>query len=119
MKKTLRVSCGGRQVLRALLVLMVASAFSAAWGQQAAGYGLYGQSTAIDESKSRAEKEAEQMVSLSADKIILILREEPGLLLEVKKALVRKAFEQGRVLSASDLTDDALFRLFGRMTMLA
>ena len=32
-------------------------------------------------------------------------------MLAVKKALVRKAFEQGRVLSSDELTDDALFRL--------
>jgi len=106
MKKIFAVS-----VFEGLVVLMAVSAFSAAWAQQAAGYGLYGRSTAIDESKSRAEQEAEQMVSLSADKIVLILREEPGLLLQVKKALVRKAFEQGRVLNPTDLTDDALFRL--------
>jgi len=99
-------------VFEGLLVLaVVAFVFSAAWAQQGAGYGLYGRSTAIEESKSRAEKEAEQMVSLSADKIVLILRQEPGLLLQVKKALVRKAFEQGRVLNPTDLTDDALFRL--------
>ena len=71
----------------------------------------YSPSTAIDQAHSRAEQEAEQMVSLSADKIILILRDETGLLLQVKKALVRKAFEQGRILDPNDLTDDALFRL--------
>src|SRR5713101_4507319 len=46
---------------------------------------------------SRAEKEAAQQVSLSPDKIIDILRNEPGLLLQVKKMLVRKAYEQGRI----------------------
>jgi protein involved in polysaccharide export with SLBB domain len=71
----------------------------------------YTRSTAIDQANSRAEKEAEQMVSLSADKIISILRQETGLLLQVKKALVRKAFEQGRILDPKDLTDDALFRI--------
>ena len=60
---------------------------------------------------SRAEQEAEQKVSLSADKIVEILRHEPGLLLEVKKMLVKKAYEQGRILDAADLTDEALFRL--------
>jgi protein involved in polysaccharide export with SLBB domain len=67
--------------------------------------------TAISDSASRAEKEAEQLVSLSADKIITLLNEEPGLLLEVKKTLVRKAYEQGRILNPEDLTDEALFRL--------
>ena len=60
---------------------------------------------------SRAEKEAEERVSLSADRILDILQQEPGLLLQVKKMLVRKAFEQGRLLDPADLTDEALFRL--------
>ena len=79
-----------------------------AWSQQPAAYS---RSTAIDQKNSRAEHEAEQMVSLSADRILSILRQEPGLLLQVKKALVRKAFEQGRILDPNDLTDDALFTL--------
>ncbi|MGA2022946.1 MAG: hypothetical protein ABSH02_20305, partial [Candidatus Sulfotelmatobacter sp.] len=70
----------------------------------------YSRSTAIDRADSRAEQEAEQLVSLSADKILSILREEPGLLLQVKKALVRRAFEQGRILDPKDLTDNAVFR---------
>ena len=81
---------------------------TAAWGQQPAAYS---RSTAIDQKNSRAEHEAEQMVSLSADRILFILRDEPGLLLQMKKALVRKAFEQGRILDPNDLTDDALFTL--------
>src|SRR6185437_13304574 len=68
-------------------------------------------STALDQADSRAEQEAEQMVALSADKIITILRQEPGLLLQVKKILVRKAYEQGRILDPVDLTDDAVFQL--------
>ena len=60
---------------------------------------------------SRAEKEAEERVSLSADRILDILQQEPGLLLQVKKMLVRKAFEQGRLLDPADLTDETLFRL--------
>jgi protein involved in polysaccharide export with SLBB domain len=77
-------------------------------GQQPAAYS---RSTAIDQKNSRAEHEAEQMVSLSADRILFILRDEPGLLLQIKKALVRKAFEQGRILDPNDLTDDTLFTL--------
>jgi protein involved in polysaccharide export with SLBB domain len=60
---------------------------------------------------SRAELEAEQLVSLSAEKIIGMLQRETGLLLQVKRALVRKAFEQGRILDPEDLSDEALFRL--------
>jgi protein involved in polysaccharide export with SLBB domain len=62
---------------------------------------------------SRAERDAEQTVSLSAEAIIELLRAEPGLLLEVKKLLVREAFAQGRLLVSADLDDDALFRLLG------
>ncbi|GAC1436538.1 MAG: hypothetical protein NVSMB58_27070 [Terriglobales bacterium] len=65
----------------------------------------------IDTSNSRAEKAAEQMVSLSPEKIISILQQEPGLLLQVKKMLVRKAYEQGRILDPQELTDEALYRL--------
>jgi protein involved in polysaccharide export with SLBB domain len=69
------------------------------------------QSRAIDKPYSRAEQEAEQLVSLSPDKVIALLQDEPGLLLKVKKLLVRKAFEQGRLLDPKDLNDEALFRL--------
>ncbi len=68
-------------------------------------------STALSQADSRAEREADEMVALSADAIIPLLRKEPGLLLQVKKALVRKAYEQGRILDPKDLTDDALYRL--------
>src|ERR1700689_3365258 len=94
---------------RKMISLCLGLALStAAWGQQPAAYS---RSTAINQSDSSAEHEAEQMVSLSADRILFILRDEPGLLLQVKMALVRKAFEQGRILDPNDLTDDALFTL--------
>jgi protein involved in polysaccharide export with SLBB domain len=57
------------------------------------------------------QREPEPVVSLSAGTIIEILRREPGLLLEVKRLLMRKAYEQGRLLDPADLTDDALFEL--------
>jgi protein involved in polysaccharide export with SLBB domain len=66
---------------------------------------------AIEEKDSRAQKEADRLVSLSPDKIISILMDEPGLLLEVKKLLVRKAYEQGQLLDPQDLDDDAVYRL--------
>jgi protein involved in polysaccharide export with SLBB domain len=90
--------------------LCLVLACSTLWSQQQRRLS-YTPSTAIDQANSRAEQEAEQMVSLSADKITQILQNETGLLLQVKKALVRKAFEQGRILDPNDLTDDALFRL--------
>jgi protein involved in polysaccharide export with SLBB domain len=57
------------------------------------------------------EQDLDLKVSLSAAAITEILRREPGLLLEVKRLLVRKAYEQGRLLDPADLTDDALFKL--------
>ena len=71
----------------------------------------YSASYRSETAKSRAEQEAEQRVALSADKIIDLLRQEPGLLLEAKRKLVRKAYEQGRILDPDDLTDEALFQL--------
>jgi len=52
------------------------------------------QTTATTTANSRAEKEAEQLVSLSAERIIALLENEPGLMLEVKKMLVRTAYDQ-------------------------
>src|SRR5215467_12423434 len=76
--------------------LVVVCAFAAVLaGQNEGNYEpVRPHSTAIDQASSRAEMEAEQLVALSADRIILILRDEPGLLLQVKKLLVRKAYEQ-------------------------
>jgi protein involved in polysaccharide export with SLBB domain len=65
---------------------------------------------AIDESDSRAGKEAERLVSLPPERIVLLLKQEPGLFLEVKKMLVRRAYSQGRVIEQKELTDDAVFR---------
>src|SRR5436190_15846334 len=61
---------------------------------------------------SEAEQEAELKVSLSAEKIIEILRQEPGLLLQVKRMLIQKAYEQGRILESSDLTDEMRYSSF-------
>jgi protein involved in polysaccharide export with SLBB domain len=100
----------GTVAYRSLIALLgMGLGFSAvAWSQ---GSPAYSRSTAIDQASSRAEQDAEQLVSLSADKILEILRQEPGLLLQVKKAIVRRAFEQGRILDPKDLTDNAVFRI--------
>ena len=50
-------------------------------------------------------------MALSSDLIVELLKNEPGLDLEVKKALVRKAYEQGRLLDPKDLEDEILFTL--------
>lgn len=68
-------------------------------------------SPAFAQDKSRADLAAEELVSLSADTIENLLRNEPGLLLQVKRALVSKAYKQGRLLDPKDLEDDVLFRL--------
>ena len=102
---------GSRRSLSLASLGFVLAGSSLLWSQQQQERFAYTPSTLIDQAKSRAEREAEQMVSLSADKITEILRDEAGLLLQVKKALVRKAFEQGRILDPNDLTDDAVFRL--------
>jgi len=66
---------------------------------------------AVNESESRAEQEAERLVSLPPERIVLLLEQEPGLFLEVKKMLVRRAYEQGRVVDPKELTDEAVFRM--------
>lgn len=108
MNRPIYVKCRrSLSIIGSLILLSLCSA--ELWSQQQRL--SYTPSTLIDPAQSRAEKEAEQLVSLSADQIIQILHEETGLLLQVKRALVRKAYEQGRILDPSDLTDDALYRL--------
>ena len=60
---------------------------------------------------SQAQQEADRLVSLSPEQVIKTLQEEPGLLLIVKKKLVKAAFDQGRLLDEKDLTDNAVFSL--------
>lgn len=98
-----------RRTVMAVFVALILWCSTSLWSQQQRF--SYTPTTAIDQANSRAEQEAEEMVALSPDKIIQILRDETGLLLQVKKALVRKAYDQGRVLDPKDLTDDALFDL--------
>jgi protein involved in polysaccharide export with SLBB domain len=83
-------------------------AISAA-GQQSSSY--YDRKTAVNLPISRAEQEADQIVSLAPDTIISILRKEVGLMLQVKKAVVRKAFDQGRILNPAEISDDSLFTM--------
>lgn len=90
---------------------LLGMALAAAWSSSAQTKDPYSPDYRPVNTKSRAEQEAEQRVALSADKIIDLLRQEPGLLLEAKRALVRKAYEQGRILDPDDLTDEALFQL--------
>src|SRR5438477_10747717 len=66
---------------------------------------------AIKEADSRAQREADRLVSLPPERIILMLQEEPGLFLEVKKMIVRKAFAHGLGLEFKDLGDEAVLRV--------
>jgi polysaccharide export outer membrane protein len=106
----LQVGCAG--ILLLLMFFAVASAARA----QSAGYtkpgseSRYDRTKAVPEEHSRAQQEADRMVSLSADKIVSLLSSEPGLFLECKRILVRAAFAQGQVIGPDDLTDDAVFR---------
>ncbi|MGB7600552.1 MAG: SLBB domain-containing protein [Candidatus Sulfotelmatobacter sp.] len=56
-------------------------------------------------------EEMEPKISLAAATISNILRREPGLMLAVKRLLVRQAYERGQLLDPADLTDDALYQL--------
>lgn len=67
-------------------------------------------STVVRPDRAAAQR-ANELVSLSADKILEIFRDEPGLLLEFKRTLVTKAYEQGRLLDPDSLNDDAIFEL--------
>src|SRR6266496_488634 len=102
---------------RMLVVILAASFFGGELGSLAqersednrADYAS--RTRALGEADSRAEKEAERMVSLPPEKIVLLLQQEPGLFLVIKKMLVRRAFAQGRVVDPKELTDDAVFRM--------
>src|ERR1051326_687235 len=59
----------------------------------------------------RASRQADELVSMPADKILEILRESPGLMLAFKRTLVLKAYEQGRLLDSESLTDEAVYDL--------
>jgi protein involved in polysaccharide export with SLBB domain len=103
------LNAGTRFVLSMLIVFPITSS------GQTGNYSANSQhTTAAPYVQSRGEQVADGLVALSADKIITLLDQEPGLLLKVKKMLVRKAYEQGRLLDPQDLTDDALFKLIGR-----
>ena len=112
MKKYLRSTARKqRRMFFLFLLLMASSAILVGQDMPSRGQSSNRPNHAVDQASSRAEQEAEQIVSLSADKIITLLQTEPGLLLQVKKMFVRKAYEQGRLLDPQDLTDEALFRL--------
>lgn len=100
-----------RSIVRAsltslLLALIVACLGAPALAQKAQDRTVYG-----TKMPSQAEQEADRLVSLSPEQIIKLLNDEPGLMLQVKKRLVKIAYDQGRLLDQAELTDEALFRL--------
>ena len=103
---------GFKAALSAVVIALGLSCTFSSWGQVTRDTARDpDRSRALPPDQSRAEQAAEESVSLSADTILGLLRAEPGLLLQVKRALVRKAYEQGRLLDPKDLEDEVLFRL--------
>ena len=94
----------------ALLALLLTSVASAQSSRPSYERSRTGRSTRKPE-LTAAQRAADEKVSFSADTIIGILRDEAGLRLQIKKALVEKAYEQGRILDPIELTDEVLFRL--------
>lgn len=62
-------------------------------------------------STDHEEQSLVDQVTFAPEVIVDLLRQEPGLMLEVKKALVRKAYQQGRLLDPADLTDGVVIQL--------
>jgi protein involved in polysaccharide export with SLBB domain len=92
----LKIIFRGARMRASLLVLAVA----------------FGAGPAVAQTVARPDSlDMEPKISLSAESILEILRREPGLRLAVKRLLVRKAYEQGRLLDPADLSDDALYQL--------
>ncbi|MGZ4813872.1 MAG: SLBB domain-containing protein [Terriglobales bacterium] len=59
----------------------------------------------------REERALVDRVTLAPEQIATVLRQQPLVMLEVKKDLVRKAYEQGRLLDPADLTDSVVLQL--------
>lgn len=76
----------------------------------ALGLSMFSGSFAMAQASPSAAN-GEDLVALSADTIIDLLRKEPGLLLQAKRVFVRKADQQGRLVDPKDLNDDSFFRL--------
>src|SRR5690349_305912 len=63
---------------------------------------------AVEQSRS-ATPDAD--AALGADVIVSLLRKEPALKLQIKRVLIQKALDQGRLLAEEDLGDNELFGL--------
>ncbi|MGB8989626.1 MAG: hypothetical protein WCC37_23720, partial [Candidatus Sulfotelmatobacter sp.] len=89
--------------------LLASTGQEKAWAQQDRNREDAAQNTGPDDELNG--EDAEPKISLAAATISSILRREPGLMLAVKRLLVRQAYEQGQLLDPADLTDDALYQL--------
>jgi protein involved in polysaccharide export with SLBB domain len=92
------------------IVLIAFLLLSSAFGQQDE-INEVNRNAATSQQRDLEEEHLLDEVSLPADQILKLLRQEPGLTLHVKRELVRKAYEQGRLLDPADLTDAILFKL--------
>ncbi len=109
MKKSRSLMFAKLGMVAIFLVAAASAAFPQTSRQTDASFPDRSRATEMDESNAR--RAADELVSLSADKIIGLLRQEPGLLLQCKRVLVQKAYEQGRILDPEDLNDEVLFDL--------
>ncbi len=94
-----------------LLVLFICAISFAAINADAQGAAYRGTARSQLPMTQQEKDAVDDQVAFSSDLIIELLKNEPGLDLEVKKALVRKAYEQGRLLDPKDLEDEILFTL--------
>jgi protein involved in polysaccharide export with SLBB domain len=97
-----------------LVLLCIPYLINVARAQTATGQRVEGSPRYQYATRKMSDSEEQRLanqVTLSAEKIIEILRDEPGLTVEVKKALVKKAYEQGKLLDPESLTDSVLYGL--------
>lgn len=64
--------------------------------------------------RSQSSSAAQSEASLDANIIIGLLQHEPALALQIKKALIKRGIDQGRLLEEQDLTDVVLYDLIQR-----
>ena len=101
-----------REIVRAsltslLLALMALSLGTSSFAQtKPQDRTVYGTKT-----PSQAQQEADRLVAMAPEVIIKLMSDESGLMMQFKKRLVKFAYDQGRLLDPSDLTDDAVLRL--------
>lgn len=97
-----------RTLIAKTTLLMVSISLPSQWAlAQDVGQGPAGSSDRMD----REERALVDQVTLSPEQIEAVLRSQPLVMLQVKKTLVRKAYEQGRLLDPATLTDAVVLNL--------